>query len=104
MYGVPILAVLIVLPARQITSLNGLINAIRTVLTGYGGSIAADGHGHPGRRGQLLGWVCAFALHLGAAGQRPRWIMGAGRAQAAACLDGAGRACLAGFPATPECP
>src|SRR6185437_2235679 len=42
MYGIPILAVLVVLPAGQITSLNGLIDAIQAVLTSYGGSVAAD--------------------------------------------------------------
>ena len=40
--------------------------------------------------GQLLGWVCAvvFIWILLASGSA--WIMGAGRAQAAACLDGGG--------------
>jgi amino acid transporter len=33
MYGIPMLAVLIVLPAGQMTSLHGLIDAIQTVLT-----------------------------------------------------------------------
>ena len=90
MYGVPILAVLIVLPARQITSLNGLINAIRTVLTGYGGSIAADGTVILAGWGQLLGWACAFVFIWVLLASGSAWIMGAGRAQAAACLDGAG--------------
>jgi amino acid transporter len=90
MYGVPILAVLIVLPARQITSLNGLINAIRTVLTGYGGSIAADGTVILAGWGHLLGWACAFVFIWVLLASGSAWIMGAGRAQAAACLDGAG--------------
>jgi amino acid transporter len=90
MYGIPILAVLIVLPAGQITSLHGLIDAIGTVLTSYGGSVAADGTAALTGWGQLLGWVCAvvFIWVLMASGSA--WIMGAGRAQAAACLDGAG--------------
>ena len=33
MYGVPILAVLVVLPAEQVTSLHGLIDAMKTVFT-----------------------------------------------------------------------
>ena len=40
MYGVPILAVLFVLPSDQITSLGGLIDAMKTVFTVFGGSIA----------------------------------------------------------------
>jgi amino acid transporter len=80
MYGIPILAILVVLPADQITSLHGLIDALAAVLTVYGG--------------QWLGWACAavFLWVLLASGST--WIIGAGRAQAAACLDGAGPAFL----------
>ena len=90
MYGIPILAVLIVLPAGQITSLHGLIDAIQTVLTSYGGSIAADGTAVLSGWGQLLGWVCAIVFIWVLVASGAAWIMGAGRAQAAACLDGAG--------------
>ena len=50
MYGIPILAVLIVLPSGQITSLHGLIDAMKTVYTVYGGDVSgtpghADGAG-----------------------------------------------------------
>ena len=89
MYGVPILAVLIVLPADQITSLNGLIDAMKTVFTVYGGSTDADGgassRGRAGA-GTIAAWL--FIWVLAASGSA--WIIGAGRAQAAACLDGAG--------------
>jgi amino acid transporter len=90
MYGIPILAVLIVLPAGQITSLHGLIDAIQTVLTGYGGSVAADGTATLTGWGQLLGWACAIVFIWVLVASGSAWIMGAGRAQAAACLDGAG--------------
>jgi amino acid transporter len=90
MYGIPILAVLIVLPAGQITSLHGLIDAIQAVLTSYGGSIAADGTAVLTGWGQLLGWVCAIVFIWVLVASGSAWIMGAGRAQAAACLDGAG--------------
>src|SRR5919198_1538181 len=45
LYGVPILAILMVLPAKQITSLGGFIDAMKTVFTVYGGDVktAADG-------------------------------------------------------------
>jgi amino acid transporter len=90
MYGIPILAVLIVLPDGQITSLHGLIDAIATVLTGYGGSIAADGTPVLAGWGQLLGWGCAIVFIWVLLASGSAWIMGAGRAQAAACRDGAG--------------
>ena len=81
---------LIVLPAGQITSLHGLIDAIQTVLTSYGGSVAADGSVVLSGWGQLLGWVCAVVFIWVLLASGSAWIMGAGRAQAAACLDGGG--------------
>jgi glutamate:GABA antiporter len=90
MYGIPILAVLVVLPAGQITSLNGLIDAIQAVLTSYGGSVAADGTATLTGWGQALGWACAILFIWILVASGCSWIMGAGRAQAAACLDGAG--------------
>jgi glutamate:GABA antiporter len=90
MYAVPILAVLIVLPAGEITSLHGLIDAMATVYTVYGGSVAVDGTATLTGAGAVLGTLSAgvFVWVLLASGSA--WIMGAGRAQAAACLDGAG--------------
>jgi glutamate:GABA antiporter len=90
MYGIPILAVLIVLPAGQITSLHGLIDAIQAVLTPYGGSIGADGTAILSGWGQTLGWACAILFIWVLVASGSTWIMGAGRAQVAACLDGAG--------------
>ncbi|HEY6566748.1 MAG TPA: APC family permease [Actinomycetota bacterium] len=94
MYGVPILAVLFVLPADQVTSLHGLIDAMGTVFTVFGGSVAADGSATLTGAGQAIGSVMAalFIWVLVASGSA--WIMGAGRAQAAACIDGAGPAFL----------
>ena len=90
MYGVPILAVLLVLPATAITSLHGLIDAMKTVFTVYGGSVALDGTPVLSGAGAVLGWACAalFIWVLIASGSA--WVIGAGRTQAAACLDGAG--------------
>jgi glutamate:GABA antiporter len=90
MYGIPILAVLIVLPAQQITSLHGLIDAIGTVLTSYGGTVAADGTPILTGWAQSLGWGCALVFIWVLLASGSAWIMGAGRAQAAACQDGAG--------------
>ena len=90
MYAIPILAVLVVLPPRQISSLHGLIDALRAVLTVYGGRIGASGDVTLTGAGAVVGLACAalFVWVLLASGAA--WIMGAGRAQAAACLDGAG--------------
>lgn len=94
MYAIPILAVLLVVPTDRLTSLNGLIDAMKTVFTVYGGSIDADGAVTLTGAGAVLGIVGAavFIWVLFASGTA--WIMGAGRAQAAACLDGAGPAVL----------
>lgn len=89
MCGVPILAVLVVLPAEQVTSLHGLIDAMKTVFTVYGGSVAADGSVALSGAGQLLGWASALVFIWVLMASGAAWIMGAGRAQAAACMDGA---------------
>jgi amino acid transporter len=82
MYGVPILAILFVLPRAQISSLHGLIDAMQAVFTVYGPAAGALGAG----MAALFIWVL---LASGSA-----WIMGAGRAQAAACLEDGGPAAL----------
>jgi amino acid transporter len=94
MYGVPLLAVLIVLPAGQVTSLHGLIDAMRSVFTVYGGTVAADGTAQLAGAGAVLAAIVGalFIWVLLASGSA--WIMGAGRAQVAACLDGGGPAFL----------
>ena len=63
---------------------------MQTVFTVYGGSVAADGTVDADRGGQLLGWVGALVFIWVLLASGSAWIMGAGRAQAAACLDGAG--------------
>jgi amino acid transporter len=78
MYAIPVLAVLLVVPLDHISSLHGLIDAMETVFTVYGGAAGLVGQ----LSAALLVWVL---LASGSA-----WIIGAGRAQAAACRDGAG--------------
>src|SRR5258708_6748241 len=43
LYGIPVLCVLLVLPAKQLTGLSGFLDAIKAVFTVYGGHVAADG-------------------------------------------------------------
>ena len=51
-YGIPILAILIVLPVSQVSGLTGFLLAIKTVFTVYGGAAPGPGQGS-GRRVHL---------------------------------------------------
>jgi glutamate:GABA antiporter len=90
MYGIPTLAILLVLPVGQLTSLHGLVDAMERVFTVYGGTLTADGTPTLSGGGAAVAACSAvlFIWVLLASGSA--WIMGAGRAQAAACLDGGG--------------
>ncbi len=90
MFGVPILAVLLVLPPARVTSLHGLIDAMAIVFTVYGGHI--DGHGHVllSGIGSTVGAAAGLAFVWVLLASGATWMMGAGRAQAAACLEGGG--------------
>ena len=90
MYGMPVLAVLIVLPPEQISSLRGLLDAMRTVFSVYGGTVEADGTVVLTGAGRVIGTVTGLVFIWVLLASGSAWIIGAGRAQAAACLDGAG--------------
>jgi len=89
MYGGPILAILLVLPKDQVTSLGGFIDAIKSVFTVYGGSIAADGTATLSGLGAILGGFTAIMFIFALVTSGTTWVMGADRAQAMAALDGA---------------
>jgi len=91
LYGLPILAILLVLPLNQVTSLGGFIDAIKTVFTVYGGHVGAT----PEQTtltgaGKLIGDLGAILFIFALMSSGATWIMGADRAQAVACYDGAG--------------
>lgn len=88
LYGLPIMAILLLLPKGQVTGLTGFIAAIKSVFTVYGGHIAANGPVLTGA-GLALGYVIAVAFVLALLTSGTTWIMGADRAQAMAALDGA---------------
>jgi glutamate:GABA antiporter len=90
MYAVPILTVLLVLPPDRVSSLHGLIDAMATVFTVYGGHVGGDGHVLLTGMGSVVGAVAAVAFVWVLLASGATWMMGAGRAQAAACTDGAG--------------
>jgi amino acid transporter len=100
-YGIPILAILLVLPASQITSLDGFVDAIKTVFTIYGGSVttAADGTvtATLSGAGKVLGDIAAAGFIWALLSSGTTWIMGADRAQAVASYDGAGPRILGVF-------
>ena len=96
-YGIPILAILLVLPSDQITNLGGFIDAIKTVFTVFGGSVAADGTATLTGLGAFLGGVAAIGFILALLSSGATWIMGADRAEAVACYDGAGPRVLGFF-------
>jgi amino acid transporter len=92
LYGVPILAILLVLPVQQVTSLGGFIDAMKTVFTVYGGDVttAADGAvtATLTGAGKILGDLAAIGFIIALLSSGTTWIMGADRAQAVAGYDG----------------
>ena len=93
LYGVPILAILLVLPASQVSSLGGFIDAMKTVFTVYGGhtTTAADGSVTATLTGfgKVLGDLAALGFIWALLSSGTTWIMGADRSQAVAGFDGA---------------
>jgi glutamate:GABA antiporter len=90
LYGVPVLAILLVLPLSQVTSLTGFVTAIQTVFTVWGGHVSSNGTATLSGAGQVLGDLAAIGFIAALLTSGSAWIMGADRAQAVACYDGAG--------------
>ena len=90
MYAIPILTVLLVLPPDRVSSLHGLIDAMATVFTVYGGHVDGNGHVVLTGMGSVIGAMAGLAFVWALLASGTAWTMGAGRAQAAACLEGAG--------------
>ena len=100
-YGAPILAILLVLPAAQITSLDGFVSAIKIVFSIYGGEVstAADGtlDATLTGAGSVLGHLAAAGFIWALLSSGTTWIMGADRSQAVAAYDGCGPRFLGTF-------
>jgi len=89
-----------VLPLSQVSSLGGFIDAIKTVFTVYGGHVGAT----PDQTvltgaGKAIGDIAAILFIFALMSSGATWIMGADRAQAVACYDGAGPRFLGRFSA-----
>ena len=95
-YGIPILAILIVLPQSQVSGLTGFLLSIKAVFTVYGGSVSASGVTLTGA-GLVLGRIVAVVFIFALASAGTTWIMGSDRNQAVACGDGAGPSILSRF-------
>jgi amino acid transporter len=88
-YGIPILAILIVLPQNEVSGLTGFLLSVKSVFTVYGGSVSASGATLTGA-GLVLGRIVAVVFIFALASAGTTWIMGSDRNQAVACVDGAG--------------
>lgn len=89
MYAAPVLAILIVLPANQISSLGGFIDAMKVVFTVYGGHAATNGAVTLTGAGEVLGDLAAVGFIWALLSSASSWIMGSDRSQAVAGYDGA---------------
>jgi amino acid transporter len=96
LYGIPILAILMVLPTNQITGLGGFIDAMKSVFTVYGGEVTKDGATLTGA-GKVLGDLMAAGFILVLLSSGTTWLMGSDRTQAVAGYDGAGPRALGYF-------
>lgn len=83
LYCVPVLAIVIVLPAGEISGLTGFVDALAAVFGVYGGAAGAV----ETIAGAAFVWVLL--------GNGLTWVMGSSRAQVAASLDAAGPQALA---------
>jgi glutamate:GABA antiporter len=89
MYGLPVLAILIVLPVSQVSSLGGFIDAMKTVFTVYGGHTSSGGAVTLTGAGKVLGDLAAVGFIWALLSSGSSWLMGSDRSQAVAGYDGA---------------
>ena len=90
LYGVPILAIIIVLPAAALSGLGGFIDAMKTVFTVYGGNVTTASDGTLSvtlsGAGTVLGDLMALMFIWALLSSGTTWIMGADRALAVAVV------------------
>lgn len=90
LYSIPLLAILLVLPASEITSLRGFVDAMKAVFTVYGGSVSPTGAVTLTGAGAALGGLAGLGFVWIIFANGLTWIMGASRGLAVACADGGG--------------
>lgn len=89
LYALPILGILVVLPASSVSNFGGFVDAIHAVFTVYGGSVHA-GVSHLAGAGAVLGAVAAILFIVCVMTSGATWIMGSDRSLAVSGYDGAG--------------
>jgi amino acid transporter len=89
LYAVPILGILLVLPVSSVTNFSGLVDAIKTVFTVYGGHVAHDGTPVLTGAAVGLGQVGAILFVICLLTSGVTWIMGSDRSLAVSGYDGA---------------
>ena len=87
-YGVPILAILLVLPASQLSNVTGFVDALQTVFVVYGGHVTSSGAVLTGA-GKILADIAALGVIFGLLSSGVVWLIGSDRAEAVAGYDGA---------------
>ena len=98
-YGIPILAILIVLPVSQVSGLTGFLDAVKATFTVYGGHVASDGSATLTGAGLILGRIAAIVFIFALASAGTTWIMGSDRTEVVAADDGGGPRVLGRFSA-----
>ncbi len=87
LYGLPILAIVAVLPKNEITGVDGFMTAVGSVFTVYGGASS------------VMTKIAAAGFIIALISSACTWLMGSDRSQAVACYDGAGPRILGRFSA-----
>jgi amino acid transporter len=82
LYAVPVLAIVLVVPAERLTGLTGFVDALATVFVVYG------------RWAGLAGALAALGFCWILVANGLTWVMASSRTQVAASLDGVGPAAL----------
>ena len=87
-YGLPILAILLVLPASRLSNVDGFVDALQQVFVVYGGHLTSSGAVLTGA-GKILADIAALGVIFGLLSSGVVWLIGSDRAQAVAGFDGA---------------
>jgi amino acid transporter len=87
-YGIPVLAILLVLPPSRLSNVGGFLDALQQVFVVYGGHLTSSGVVLTGA-GTVLADIAAIGVIVGLLSSAVTWLIGSDRAQAVAGYDGA---------------
>jgi amino acid transporter len=94
-YLLPVLALVVVLPIGQLSSIGGFVEATRTLCTVYGGSVDPQGVAHLSGAGRALGDIAAIGFIGTLLTGGATWLRGANGVLAVAAADGSAPRLLA---------